>query len=179
MSFCSLTKRITPKICTLCVYVIINKRSFESFMCLFPSWPHSFNTCSWCAAATPTPTRPIPNQCKTFQSRNQSNSLNGKSISMGWKNWGYNQCTRRKTLPWEIKVLQTLTSVFLHLWYTSHCALINLSNNQHSIDSEHSIDSQHSISTRNTRSTRNTLSTRNTQYRLTVKAGKHNLQSAF
>ena len=34
MSLCRLTKWITPKICRLCVYVIINKRSFESFMCL-------------------------------------------------------------------------------------------------------------------------------------------------
>ena len=34
MSFCSLTKGITPKICRLCVCVIINKRSFEPFMCL-------------------------------------------------------------------------------------------------------------------------------------------------
>ena len=32
MSFCSLTKRITPKISKLCVCVIINKRSFEPFM---------------------------------------------------------------------------------------------------------------------------------------------------
>ena len=34
MSFCSLTKGITPKICRLCVSVIINKRSFEPCMCL-------------------------------------------------------------------------------------------------------------------------------------------------
>ena len=34
MSFCSLTKGITPKIRRLCVCVIINKRSFELFMCL-------------------------------------------------------------------------------------------------------------------------------------------------
>ena len=32
VSFCSLTKGITPEICRLCV--IINKRSFEPFMCL-------------------------------------------------------------------------------------------------------------------------------------------------
>ena len=31
---CNLTKGITPKICRLCVCVIINKRSFEPFMCL-------------------------------------------------------------------------------------------------------------------------------------------------
>ena len=36
MSFCRLTKGITPTICRLCVYVIINKRSFESFVCLDP-----------------------------------------------------------------------------------------------------------------------------------------------
>ena len=29
-------KGITPKMCRLCVYVIINKRSFEPFMCLSP-----------------------------------------------------------------------------------------------------------------------------------------------
>ena len=34
VSFCSLTKGITLKICRLCVCVIINKRSFEPFMCL-------------------------------------------------------------------------------------------------------------------------------------------------
>ena len=32
--FCSLTKGITPKMCRLCVCVIINKRSFEPFTCL-------------------------------------------------------------------------------------------------------------------------------------------------
>ena len=37
MSFCSLTK-----ICRLCVWVIINKRSFESFMCLDLVKFHSF-----------------------------------------------------------------------------------------------------------------------------------------
>ena len=34
MSFCGLTKEISLKSCRLCVRVIINKRSFESFMCL-------------------------------------------------------------------------------------------------------------------------------------------------
>ena len=34
MSFCSLTKGITLKICRLSVSVIINKHSFEPFMCL-------------------------------------------------------------------------------------------------------------------------------------------------
>ena len=34
MSFCSFTKWITPKICRLCFCVLINKRSFEPFMCL-------------------------------------------------------------------------------------------------------------------------------------------------
>ena len=34
VSFCSLTKRITPKMCRFCVCVLINKRSFEAFMCL-------------------------------------------------------------------------------------------------------------------------------------------------
>ena len=34
VSFCGLTKGITPKICRLCVCVIINKCSFEAFMCL-------------------------------------------------------------------------------------------------------------------------------------------------
>ena len=34
LSFCSLTKGITPKICRLCVCILINKRSFEPFMCL-------------------------------------------------------------------------------------------------------------------------------------------------
>ena len=34
MSFCCLTKGITSKICRLCVCDTINKRSFESFMCL-------------------------------------------------------------------------------------------------------------------------------------------------
>ena len=34
VSFCRLTKGITPKICRLCIYVIIHKRSFESCMCL-------------------------------------------------------------------------------------------------------------------------------------------------
>ena len=34
MSFGSLTKDINPKICRLCVCVLINKRSFEAFMCL-------------------------------------------------------------------------------------------------------------------------------------------------
>ena len=34
MSFWSLTKGITPKICSLCVCVLINKRSFEPFMWL-------------------------------------------------------------------------------------------------------------------------------------------------
>ena len=34
MWFCSLTKGISPKICILCVRVIINKRSFEPFLCL-------------------------------------------------------------------------------------------------------------------------------------------------
>ena len=29
----SVTKGITPKICRLCVCVIINQRCFESFMC--------------------------------------------------------------------------------------------------------------------------------------------------
>ena len=33
VSFCSLTKGITPKICRLYVCVIINTRSFEPFMC--------------------------------------------------------------------------------------------------------------------------------------------------
>ena len=33
MSFCSLTKGITPNICRQCVCVLINKRSFEPFMC--------------------------------------------------------------------------------------------------------------------------------------------------
>ena len=33
MSFCSSTKGISPKICRLCVCVIINRRSFEAFMC--------------------------------------------------------------------------------------------------------------------------------------------------
>ena len=37
MSFCRLTKGIIPKMCRLCVHVIINKRSFESFMCFGPS----------------------------------------------------------------------------------------------------------------------------------------------
>ena len=32
--FCSLTKGITPKICRLYVYVVINKRSFEPLICL-------------------------------------------------------------------------------------------------------------------------------------------------
>ena len=32
--FCSLMKGITMTICRLCVCVIINKRSFESFLCL-------------------------------------------------------------------------------------------------------------------------------------------------
>ena len=32
MSFCSLTKGITPKICRLCVCVLINKRAFEPFI---------------------------------------------------------------------------------------------------------------------------------------------------
>ena len=36
LSFCSLTNGITPKICRLCVCVIINKCSFEPFMCLDP-----------------------------------------------------------------------------------------------------------------------------------------------
>ena len=31
MSFCSLTKGIIPKICILCVCVLIKKRSFEPF----------------------------------------------------------------------------------------------------------------------------------------------------
>ena len=35
MSFCRLTKGITPKICRLCVCVIINKRPLEPFMCLY------------------------------------------------------------------------------------------------------------------------------------------------
>ena len=34
MSLCSLMKGIPPNVCSLCVCVIINKRSFESFMCL-------------------------------------------------------------------------------------------------------------------------------------------------
>ena len=34
MSFCSLAKGSFPKICRLCVCVLINKRSFEPFMCL-------------------------------------------------------------------------------------------------------------------------------------------------
>ena len=34
MSFCGLTKRVTPKICRLYVRVLINKRSFEPFVCL-------------------------------------------------------------------------------------------------------------------------------------------------
>ena len=34
MSFCRLTKGITPKICRLRVFVITNNRSFEYFMCL-------------------------------------------------------------------------------------------------------------------------------------------------
>ena len=34
VSFFSLTKGITPKIYRLCVYVLINKRYFEPFMCL-------------------------------------------------------------------------------------------------------------------------------------------------
>ena len=33
MSFCSLTKGITPKICRLCFCVLINHRSFEPFTC--------------------------------------------------------------------------------------------------------------------------------------------------
>ena len=32
MSFCSLTKGISSKICRLCVCVVINKHSFELFM---------------------------------------------------------------------------------------------------------------------------------------------------
>ena len=32
VSFCSLAEGITPKICRLCVCVVINKRSFEPFM---------------------------------------------------------------------------------------------------------------------------------------------------
>ena len=39
--FCSLTKGITPKMCRLCVCVIINKRSFEPFVCL----GHVFLSC--------------------------------------------------------------------------------------------------------------------------------------
>ena len=34
VSFCSSTKGIIPKICILCVCVMINKRSFEFFICL-------------------------------------------------------------------------------------------------------------------------------------------------
>ena len=34
MSFCSLKNRITPKICRMCVCVLMNKRSFAPFMCL-------------------------------------------------------------------------------------------------------------------------------------------------
>ena len=34
VSFRRLTKEITLKICRLCVYVIINKRPFEVFVCL-------------------------------------------------------------------------------------------------------------------------------------------------
>ena len=35
-------KGITPEICRLCVYVIINKCSFESFMCLDIKQRHAF-----------------------------------------------------------------------------------------------------------------------------------------
>ena len=38
MSFCGLTKGISPKICILCDRVIMNKRSFELFLCLDLSW---------------------------------------------------------------------------------------------------------------------------------------------
>ena len=38
LSFCSLTKGITLKICRLCVCVLINRCSFESFMCLDLNW---------------------------------------------------------------------------------------------------------------------------------------------
>ena len=34
LSFCLLMKGITPNICRLCVCDIIDKRSFESFMCV-------------------------------------------------------------------------------------------------------------------------------------------------
>ena len=34
VSFCSLTKGITPKNCRLCVGVLINKRSLDPFVCL-------------------------------------------------------------------------------------------------------------------------------------------------
>ena len=37
VSSCSLTEWITPKICRLCVCVLINKRSFEPFICLVHS----------------------------------------------------------------------------------------------------------------------------------------------
>ena len=36
-------KGITLKICRLCVYVVINKRSFKSFMCLDPVSTDSSN----------------------------------------------------------------------------------------------------------------------------------------
>ena len=34
LSFCSMKMGLLPKICRLCVCVLINKRSFEPFMCL-------------------------------------------------------------------------------------------------------------------------------------------------
>ena len=45
MSFCRLTKGITPKICRLWVYVIINKRSFGSFMYVDPVCQSTIANC--------------------------------------------------------------------------------------------------------------------------------------
>jgi len=43
VSFCGLTKWISPKICILCVSVKINKRSFESF-CVWIHYLRNKNT---------------------------------------------------------------------------------------------------------------------------------------
>ena len=46
MSFCGLTKGISPKICILCVRVIINERSFEPFCVWILFWSASSHSVS-------------------------------------------------------------------------------------------------------------------------------------
>ena len=72
---CGFTKGITPKMCRLCVCVLINKRSFEPFMCLDlilvrrldreESWRSQNAASCYLALAIRAPLRRLSSFCKT------------------------------------------------------------------------------------------------------------------